>query len=372
MKETAKENAMAIVAPSDHHEFPPSGLNRLASCPMAYKVCKGWSSPASAASERGTMLHRAVYDDAIYDTLKEADRDAIDYIRANHIAPYPKERGFVHLHEKKLYLRDDDGSEINFGTCDFIMLDPTRTVAMVKDWKFGSIPVPPASKNLQLIDYALSVMQEFPTVTKVFAEIVQPALEGGSEEDPAAANDKVAELSRADMGTYLDAIRLVIQRCKDANPEDPACYSCTPENCRFCNRLNCRVHRERMEQNFALFAVPGEQATAFAGTDEGRMTIDYANDLLLAKKAIEAAMEEKATAATQVVVASGGSGDFRVVEGRVSRRTDWKKVAEEAAIPPEIIEAHTTETVSKPYLMPKQRRQRLPMAVAAALGEPRK
>ncbi len=367
---TTNNTASAIVAPKDHHEFPPSALNRFASCPASYKVCLGWASPQSAASERGTLLHRAVYDDETYLSLPEADRAAINFIRENHLKPYPEEQGYIHLHEHRMILKDENGEEINFGTCDILLLDPTKTVAMVKDWKFGNIPVPPAFRNFQLIDYALSAMQEFTTVKTVFVEVVQPALEMGSEgaeENPDKANDKVAEFHREDEEVLLEAIRLVIRRCREANLDNPADYSCTPENCRFCNRLGCMAHRQKMEQNFSLFMVDGEQALAFAQTDEGRMTVDYANSVLLAKKAIENVMEAKAASAQAVILAAGGSSDFKVVDGRTRRNVDWKRLAEDLRIPQETIDAYTTTTVSKPFLNPVARRAKLPPAVAAKL-----
>lgn len=371
---TTNNTASAIVAPKDHHEFPPSALNRFAACPIAYKVCRGWAGTQSAATERGTLLHRAVYDEATYLSLPEADRAAIDFIRENHLKPYPEEQGYIHLHEHRMSLKDENGEEINFGTCDILLLDPTKTVAMVKDWKFGSVPVPPATRNLQLIDYALCVFQEFPSVTKVFAEVVQPALEMGVEdagEDPAKANDKVAEFHREDEEVLLEAIRLVIRRCREANLDNPADYSCTPENCRFCNRLGCRVHRQKMEQNFSLFKVEDGQASAFAQTDEGKMTVEYANSVLLAKKAIETAMEEKAASAQAVILAAGGSSDFKVVDGRTRRNVDWKRLAEDLRIPQETIDAYTTTTVSKPFLNPVARRSKLPPSVAAKLPQKR-
>lgn len=358
--------SIRIAAPEAHHPFSPSSLNRLAACPASYKVCKGWASPGTSASERGTLLHRAVYDDKCLALLRGEDREAVEFIRERHIRPYPQEKGFMHFYEQRLELFDENGKEINFGTCDLVMLDATETVAMVKDWKFGNIPVPPARENLQLIDYALSVFQKYPSVHTIFAEVVQPALEQGDDD---SAPDKVAEFHREDFDALLYIIKATIERCRNASLDSDGCYNCTPENCRFCNRLGCRIHRQRMEQNFALFKVDGEQASAFAQTEEGMMTVDYANALLLAKKAIEAAMEEKAEMASEVVIAAGGTWDFKVMQGRETRRTDWKAVAEQAGVPQEVIDANTTVKKGAPYLMAKQRRQRLPQSIAAALPE---
>lgn len=321
-----------------HHEFSPSRLDRTAGCPWSYRNCIGWESGENEDSGRGTLLHRAVYDDSAYDSLGENDRGMIDFIRDEHIRPYS---GMKMYHELFVQVYDSD-TLLTEGVADCLTISPDGTKASLKDWKFGNYEVAPAAENMQIKAYVCGIFQKFPKITTVYAMIVQPVY--GS-----ADYDNQCEFRREQLSEMIAEIASVIDRAKsaaeaDANP--------TAENCRYCNKLHCRAFCGKMEQNFEIMNLQKEELSI----EEENMTLEFADRLICAEKEIKDAMKHRTDIAKKLIIAAGGSAKFRVQAGRITRKTDWKKLARDKQISDDEIAAYTTETTGEPYLMPRMRR----------------
>ena len=229
------------------------------------------------------------------------------------------------------------------GTLDLLVLSQDLTVANLKDWKFGNYEVAPADINRQIQAYVCGVFQRFPSVNRVFALPVQPAY--------GIANfDQQIEYKREDLPRLLAEIADIIERCKAAVPSDA---NPTSGNCRYCNQNHCEAFKNKMLANFEMMQLDSE----WLSDEEKELTLDFADRLLCAEKAIIKQIEQKTAIAKALIIANDGSANFRVVSGRVTKTTDWKKLAQEYNISAADIAAKTTTTEGKPYLMPIMRRQ---------------
>jgi hypothetical protein len=323
-----------------HHEFSPSKLERFASCPWSYKNCQGWESTSGSEASHGTLLHEAVWNDEVLAGLSEKDAALVNTIRKEHVTPYAK---LNHYHELKLQVHDDEGNLLTEGIADFVVISPDKKAASLKDWKFGGYQVTDAEKNQQMKTYVCGIFQQWPTVERVFSMVVQPAF-------GYADYDKQAEFRREQLPEMLSEIEEIIQKCKAAVVENA---NPSADNCRYCNKDNCPAFRRKMDANFSIMAInPDEIALP-----EQELTIEYADRLLCAEKEIKAIMEERTKTAKEIILQQGGSENFRVQAGRVSRKTDWKALAADMDIPEEKISEFTTETAGEPYLMPRMRKK---------------
>lgn len=322
-----------------HHEFAPSRLERIAGCPWSYRNCIGWTSDDGADAVRGSLLHAAIYDDAAYRLLSDRERGMIDFIRDEHIKPYAN---MEHYHELFVQIVMD-GVILTEGTLDDLVISADGESASMKDWKFGSYEVAPAAENPQVKAYVCGIFHKFPKVKTVYAMIVQPVY-------GVADYDQQAVFTRDEYPELLREIASIIHTAKDATEESAAPSAA---NCRYCNKMACRTFRAKMNRNFDVFAIDPEQLSA----EETEMTLDFADRLLCARREIESIMDAKSAAAKKMVIANGGSANFRVQAGRVTKRTDWAKIVEKYEIPQSEIDAATTSIEGEPYLMPRMRRK---------------
>lgn len=326
--------------PIKHHEFSPSRLEKFSICPWSYKNCQGWISESGADAERGHLMHRAVYDDEALTQLNTRDQDVIRGIRQEHTEK-PEFKGLEKSHELYVEIKDDDGSLLTAGILDFLVISKDGKLASVYDWKFGNQPVSPASDNDQIIPYAVGVFQKFQNVQEVYAMIVQPIFEVDYERQAVFKREQLPEL--------LSRIRDNRRRAENATEENAHINPF----CKYCNRDHCRVYRQKMDSNLELLAL--DRGTELLTDQDVEMTVDYADRLLCAKKQIDEIIENKADKAKRVILDAGGSENYKVMAGRTTRRTDWKKLAADKGITDDEISGYTTETVGESYLSPKFR-----------------
>lgn len=329
--------------PVKHHEFSPSRLEKFSICPWSYKNCLGWISESGQDAQRGTLMHRAVYDDEALTQLNTRDQDVIRGIRQEHTEK-PEFKGLEKSHELYVEIKDDDGSLLTAGILDFLVISKNGKLASVYDWKFGNHPVSPASDNDQIIPYVVGVFQKFPNVQEVYAMIVQPIFDVDYERQAIFKREQLPEL--------LSRIRDNRRRAENATEEDAV----ISPFCKYCNRYNCRKYRQQMEDNVKVLAL-GEN-TEILTHPYIDMTVEYADRLLTAKKEIESIMDEKTADAKKVVIDAGGSENFKIIAGRTTRRTDWKKLAADKGITDDEIAGYTTESVGEPYLAPRLRQSK--------------
>lgn len=81
----------------------------------------------------------------------------------------------VLLSEARVHIYHPDGSELNYGHYD-LLLFLSDELAILFDWKFGWIKVPPAQQNKQGKGYAVAVFQKYPRLSKIGVVFVQPKL----------------------------------------------------------------------------------------------------------------------------------------------------------------------------------------------------
>ena len=325
-----------------HHEFSPSKLDRIESCPYSWKNCLNWKSEDGKDARRGTNLHRAIYDDDELAKCSDSEKSMIEFIRKEHIRPYV-EAGLERHVELKVFVTLDE-CVLTYGFIDDLTISKNGKIANLKDWKFGGYEVEEAKNNKQIWAYVCGVFQKFPDVEKVYATIVQP-LYG------AADYDKQACFERKDLYHLLCRINEIIERAKTATLDDA---NATADNCRYCNKLECPVFKAKMEENFSLLAVDPESLSEV----ETETAVEYADRLLLAEKEIKEILKSKTEKAKLAIIAAGGSENFRVQAERVTKKTDWKLLAEKFGISDDDISEATVQTVGEPCLMPKMRKKK--------------
>ena len=325
-----------------HHEFAPSSLGRLQGCPWSYHQCKGWTEPENKDAFDGRLLHEAIYDDSAFQKLGNSEKKTVLKIRTEHVEPYAH---LEHYHELKLEIFKSDGTLFNFGTADFVVISPDGKAASLKDWKFGGFEVAKASENPQIKNYVVGIFQKFPAVEKVFAMTVQPV--HGADD-----YDDQAEFQRSHLPELLTELESIVDRAKNANE---AMANPNGENCRYCNKLQCEAFLRKMDENFIIMKVD----SSILAEDQHQMTIEFADRLLCAEKEIKNVMEVKVQLAKDLVIANGGSENFSVRNGRVTKTVDWKALCEKHGICQEEIDIFTTEKQSAPFLAMKMKRKTL-------------
>lgn len=328
-----------------HHEFSPSKLERIENCPASWKVCSGWHGAENADSNRGNVLHEAFYNDEVFGKLSGSDHELIENLRNEYVNRYIG-NGFKHFHEMFVEIQKNDGELLTSGTVDYFILSPDETIGSLIDLKFGNYEVTEACNNIQIQTYVVGVFQKFPKLEKVYALIVQPAYGLGEY-------SKQALFTRDNLSGILERIEKAEIAAKNADIENVEYYSCTPSNCRYCNKDKCAVYRQKMEQNFQILSVEENKLSV----PEKEMTIEYADRLLVAAKEISDILKDRTEDAKKLILANGGSENYRVQKGKVTCKTDWKGIAEKLNAKPEMIEEYTTTSIGEPYLVIRMRKK---------------
>lgn len=218
-----------------HHEFGPSKLNAFAACP-GYRPREGGTS---VAAEEGTALHEwmdkvalhaiatgsefvpalstlvrgAGLADEEYNWLRTCAEQVDTFLRKVNRA------GMQFHNELRIEVTRPDGTVVNFGHLDLLLTWDEGRKGVLFDYKFGWIPVPAAKENLQGINYALGVMQQFPALKVVGVMFVQPKLQQVS----------MAMFGRDDMDAMLRQIDEVISTALNPNAAlrpNPYCDYC--------------------------------------------------------------------------------------------------------------------------------------------------
>lgn len=230
--ETAIQTPQVDHTARTHHKY---GMSKL----QAYRSCAGYegTDTTSAASEAGTRLHEfmeqvteemqktkgkalATLGSLINESkilVDDSDRFYLEYCCKELDNYWPHKTKSVHSEIQVTVLNPDD-SKLNSGYLDVaVML--SEEVAVIFDWKFGWIPVPTASDNMQGMGYALGVFIKFPRLQKIGVVFAQPKLH---------ATTKFV-YSRSDMSWMYSEIRKVIDDTKNPSKTlrlNPYCDFC--------------------------------------------------------------------------------------------------------------------------------------------------
>lgn len=214
-----------------HHKYGPSVMNYLAACP-GYRSRHG----TNEAAEDGQRLH---------DVMEKVVLEVVPVLRMVEAGLRPVPSAEIALRqvlqtetvteEEELYLRfccreldkwlpklkttdlaveqrvyvyHPDGNELNFGHYD-LMIFFGKKVAILFDYKFGWIPVPPAQSNWQGKNYAVGTFQKYPHLEKLGVVFIQPKLHKVTQ----------TTYARQDLYDMYLAVRGVIEAAD--NPNSP-------------------------------------------------------------------------------------------------------------------------------------------------------
>lgn len=335
-----------VVRDEGRHAFAsPSMFGAIKACPYTAWCRYGWNEPERPAAMRGRLLHEAVYSEEAYGRVTDAeDRALVDMIRRDFVEPM---KGMEHYFELRLELVDEEGRIRTFGTADFVALDKEKRAACLRDWKYGSIAVEVAKDNDQIHAYVAMLFQRFPDIDTVYALIVQPAL-GEVDFGATAVFTREADYKRF----YDDAIA-VCEMAEKATPEDARP---TPESCRWCNCMGCEAWRKVMNAALQDWCQSADLPAERPMTEPSTELVTYCDEGLDQLTIIKNFVAAKEAEMKRVIVAAGGSPNYRVANGRVTKTTDWKAVAQECGIPREVIDAHTVAKIGEPYAVRKSRK----------------
>lgn len=251
-----------------HHKYGMSKLN-------AYRACAGYlpNDTTNAAAEDGTRQHEIM--DVITVRVKENPGalmvPELDALRAEGNTPMDDNdyaylrfccekadfwlrkggRAVVLHNEINVQVLNPDGTELNHGHLDLLIILPDGKNAVLFDWKFGWIPVPEAEGNLQGMGYALGCFHKFAGLERIGVLFVQPKL--GAQ--------TVCPYSRENMHGMYRRIREVIDgSLRYAATQDIGALRPNPY-CDYCQRAGSCPALVNAAQR-ALAVLPGDGAMA--------------------------------------------------------------------------------------------------------------
>ena len=334
-----------ICQPPEKHAFAsPSKLSAIMECPYAARNCEGWEDTPSVYAERGRLLHAAIYDEETRSLLKDADKELIMKMRGIYVEPYI-ESGMTVYHEVLVEIKDEAGTVITFGTIDLVVESADKKHLMLIDLKFGNMPVESADKNRQLKAYFVGAMQKYPEAVDAHVCIAQPSCGQDDEELTLYTREE-------DYAILYKEVSSIVRLAEEATPEDARPNEAS---CKWCNKDACPAYKKLMDkvcEEYQLELVKDTELQAMPPA----MLVEYCDHRKMGLEILKDIIKTQEGLINEVILKAGGSANYRVQQGSSRRVTDWKAVAAECRIPQEIIEKHTTLSLSAPSVRRKQRR----------------
>ena len=323
---------------SSHAFASPSTLAAIQLCPYSAKCCENWIQPPSEAAERGRLLHKAVYDDDVFNSLPDDDRLIISSIRKDFVEPCS---GMEVYFELPLSLYDPDGNVITSGTLDFLAIN--NNVGMLNDWKFGGGFVPPFNSNPQLKAYVGAAFQKFPQLDVIFTMPVQPAL--------GINFDLQAEVPRSDLDSLVSFVSSIVTSARNATPEDASPRS---DACRWCNRNGCPAYQKAMSSALAAFNAPSldDSLPDLPSSD----LVTYCDDKLQQLDLIEPFIKDCKAAYKRVLLAAGGSANYKLTKPVERKSVDYKSFLSDKGFSSDDLQPYTTVKICEPSLIRKSKK----------------
>lgn len=215
---------------AEHHEAGPSALANMELCP-SWENTKG----THPVAEEGSVLHGIVETGIIPKDFEytENRQRMVDWVRKQ---AAPLEQGADEVHKE---LRLDamnyfTGRQMNFGTADHICLFLEERHATLTDYKFGFLSVDDPEHNIQGINYAVYVFQNFPEIKSIDVRFLM------------ARYEQVlgpVRLYRKQIDENILRIQAILDSRKVLNP----LVLPHTKACMYCNRLGtCATLREKM------------------------------------------------------------------------------------------------------------------------------
>lgn len=216
-------------AQPEHSPIGASGMKRWKNCPGSVKLAQGVPKYTSAAADEGTQAHIlgekilvAKRDKKPMPCMMEYDDEMIDavMIYVDHMLSLQRP-GCVQLYEHRFHLKDIHPDL--YGTADGVTYYPDEKLLIISDYKHGAGVYVDATKNDQLLYYALGAVLTLGfAVKKVRIEIIQPRINSAEAIRP-------WECDIFDIWEFADTLREYAKRT-----EDPNAPLAAGEWCRFC------------------------------------------------------------------------------------------------------------------------------------------
>lgn len=307
-----------------HHKYGMSKLGYLSACP-------GFTSTdgSSEAAEQGTRLHEIM--DLLIERYKASKRplmtllsewcaeNPIDdderFLLVYCIRELDKWAGKANeiVNEIRVQILNPDNSELNHGHLDLLFIFGDWQSALLIDYKFGWIPVPPAADNFQGRGYALAVLQKYPRLPKIAVQFIQPKLGLVSS----------AVYTRPQINEMYQSIRQVIDRAElvQRNPNDTQDLLSPSDYCAYCFHAKEGTCPAKVKQlRSAVVALHPNQSAGIMDlekiqTPQQAAKLRHAIELLESGEFLEQAKAKCREMATQ----NGGEISYETPSGEVIR-----------------------------------------------------
>lgn len=311
-----------------HHKYGMSKLGYLHACP-------GFTSTdgSSEAAEQGTRLHEIM--DLLIERYKAEKRPLLDLLSdfCKDNALDDDERFLLVycirildewitsakeiVNEIRVFIINPDGSELNHGHLDLLFI--FNETALLIDYKFGWLPVPPAPSNLQGRGYALGVFSKFPRLQKIAVMFIQPKISLVSK----------TIFNRSEVPEMYRSIKETIDRAELVQ-RDPAGTEAMLNPSDYCNY--CALAREgrcpakiKQLRSTAAALRPGLDFQAFdvdrIDTPERAAKVRYAIEMMESGDFLEAIK----TRCREMAIANGGQISFEGPDGTITYGIEQRK-----------------------------------------------
>lgn len=307
------ETSSAVLAANEtqtrkHHRYGPSKLNYL-------DACAGYTSKEgiSDAAEQGTFLHDLM-EKMLQNVIQKKAKTTLEQVSgwvAKSIELTDEERDYlcfcckrcdtfigknptaIHT-EISVSVKHEDGGELNHGYLDVLFI--FGDVGILQDFKFGWVPVKPASENLQGFAYVLGCFQKFRQLNRIGCEFVQPKLNWVSNQ----------VFERKAMFDLYKRLNGVIERAEyvQTQPADAQKYLKPGDYCTYCAKAgSCAVLANY--RGMAVSRIKGiPLPVSFVGTE-----LTKPEDVALARywvDIVETGLKEVKSRAMEIAEANGG------------------------------------------------------------------
>lgn len=285
-----------------HHPCSPSSLERRAACPASMRMEDAMPEMTSDDAEEGRLMHAAVWDHSLRDSMSEEQRQALG-VCDDVIARLTVEHGDIEwLPEKRLSLMSSF-EVLTEGTPDAYGKSKAGALFML-EFKFGRAPVASPDQNWQVKACAAMVAQEIAgplsdALPDVRAFLVQPRL----------ALVQSHTFSDSHHLAIIDDVIAVISRCR----QDGLQFRSGPW-CRYCRAaVDCSALR--LDTQVAL---------------SGPVAIEPANapEIYRKVKLMEKVLDELRARIKAVVTGAGGSVGFPGDGLKIQRTSGRRQVSD--------------------------------------------
>ncbi len=258
-----------------------SNIHRRALCAGSERMEAGLPDEDSKESTEGSLLHaydanpkldRAVLTQYQRDLLRiSGECDEFVFKRVEEQFELGNEEPFNEGREEPLAALRATEFETP-GHCDRWRVYRTKSLAVIRDAKFGFKEVTPAAANYQLRVYAIATAEEW-NVDNVVVAITQPRLEYARRITMAAYTREDIAAASVELGSIREA---------SSNPDAP--LTAGPEQCRYCRaRHLCPEYQKVIATGLEIVPLDGPPMTATARLAHIERTLGGCTDQQLDK-----------------------------------------------------------------------------------------